>query len=179
MNNKLQNLFDKIEDQKQDVFEMIAELSNEQINVNPSPGKWSISQIISHLIVAERLSVNYIQKKIRGVDTVKNSGPVEELKMLVLKISQRIDGLKFKAPKYVLDNTVVYSDVEELKSEWSKAREDFRQLLERVEDNHLNKKIYKHAIAGYLNIQHALMFFQEHVTHHHPQIRKLIKTLKK
>jgi len=157
---------------------MIADLSDEQINKKPSPGKWSINQIISHLIIAERLSVNYIQKKIQGVDKVKNSGLVEEIKMLVLKISQRIDGIKFKAPKYVVDNTIVYSDVEELKKEWTKAREDFRQLLERVDDTHLNKKIYKHAVAGYLNIQHALQFFQEHVTHHLPQIRKIVRSLR-
>src|SRR4051794_20382150 len=107
MNNRLQNLFDKIENQKQDVFEMIADLSAAQINGKPSSGKWSISQIISHLIIAEKLSVNYIQKKIQGVDNAKDSGLVEELKMLVLKISQRIEGIKFKAPKYVVDNTIV------------------------------------------------------------------------
>jgi len=178
VNAKLQQLFDKIEDQKQDLFEMISNLSAEQINEKPLSGKWSISEIISHLITAEKLSVNYIQKKIQGVNTVKNSGLFEELKMLVLKISQRIEGLKFKAPGYVVNNTVVYSDIAELKKEWSKTREDFRQLLERMEDKHLEKKIYKHAIAGYLNIQHALMFFREHVTHHRPQIGKLIKTLK-
>jgi uncharacterized damage-inducible protein DinB len=178
MNKRLQKLFNKIEDQKQEVLEMIADLSSDQINAQPSTGKWSISQIISHLIIAERLSINYIQKKIQGIDKIENSGFLEEIKMLVLKVSQRIDGIKFNAPKYVVDNTIVYLNADELKNEWAKTRMDFYQLLERVEDTQLNKKIYKHAVAGYLNIQHAIQFFGEHVTHHTPQIKKLVKTSK-
>jgi uncharacterized damage-inducible protein DinB len=178
VNSRLQELYDNIENQKTAVFDLIAGLSDEQLNQQPPTGKWSISQIISHLIVAERLSLNYVQKKIQGVDKLKDSGLAEELKMIVLKVSQRIEGIKFKAPQHVVDHTIVYSNVEELKSEWMKTRKDFRQLLEQIDDKHLKRKIYKHAVAGYLNIQHAVMFFREHATHHIPQIRKLVKTLK-
>lgn len=175
VNPQLQRLYNKIEYQKREVFDLISPLSPDQIRQKPFPGKWSISEIVSHLIAAERLSVSYIQKKIQGVKQIKDSGFKEELVMLLLKTSQRVQGLKFKAPKYVKDNMVIYPDVETLKSEWTKTREDLRQLLENVEDKHLKRKIYKHAIAGYLNIQHAVMFFKEHVTHHTPQIRKIVK----
>ncbi len=178
MISTLQNLFDKIENQKHEVFELISGLTPEQLNGNPSSGKWSIAQIMSHLISAEQLSVSYIQKKIQGVEKADNSGIVEELKMILLKASQRIEGLKFKAPKHVVDNTMVYSELAELTRQWMKTRADFRELLEQVHDQHLRKKIYKHAVVGYLNIQHAVMFFHEHVTHHLPQIRKIVNSLK-
>lgn len=178
MNPKLLKLFNKIENQKDHVFNMIKDLSPEQLNQSPGKGKWSISHIVSHLIVAERLSVQYMQKKIQGVESTKDSGLREEIKMAVLKISQRIDGLKFRAPKYVMDHTVVYSDIDTMKEEWTKTREDFRQLLEKVEDKHIHRLIYKHAVAGYLNVQHAVMFFREHVTHHTPQIKRIVKSLR-
>jgi uncharacterized damage-inducible protein DinB len=157
---------------------MIASLSEEQLNRKPSPGKWSISEILSHLIMAERLSVNYIQKKIQGIEKVKDSGLKEEAVMLILKLSQRIEGLKFSAPEYMKENTVVYSDLKTLRIEWIKTREELRLLLNKIEDKYLSRKIYKHAIAGYLNVQHSVIFFHEHVTHHTSQIRKIVKALK-
>jgi uncharacterized damage-inducible protein DinB len=177
MNSQLQKLYNQIENQRDDILKHIENLSREELNRRPFPGKWSISEIISHLITAEQLSVNYIRKKIQGVDKTQDSGLWEEGKMLVLKVSQRIEGLKFRAPQYVKKSTVVHSDLETLKTEWMKTRNEFKKLLETIEDKHLKRKIYKHVVAGYLNIRHALLFFGEHVTHHTPQIKKITRSL--
>jgi len=175
MNKDLQKLYDRIEIQRREVFDQINSLSFEELNRKPSSGKWSISEIISHLIVAEQLSVNYIKKKIQGVEQVEDTGLWEEIKMIILKASQRIEGLKFQAPRYILENTTVHSEVNQLMTEWNRTREDLQQVLEKIQDKHLKRKIYKHARMGYLNVGHALQFFREHVIHHRPQIRRLMK----
>ena len=46
-----------------------------------------------------------MKKKALGIDQLKNSGLSESLRLEVLKISQRIPALKFKAPKIVVSNT--------------------------------------------------------------------------
>ena len=173
MNPRLQKLFSAIESQREILLLPLHHLSGEALNHRPQ-GKWSITQIIAHLITAEKLSVNYLNKKLQGVNEAKDSGPVEELKMILLIVSQRLP-LKFKAPKVVVDQTAKETDIHKLVDEWDKTRAALKNILEGIEDQHLKRKIYRHVVAGMLNIQHALKFLYEHVRHHTPQVKYLLK----
>ncbi len=137
-------------------------------------GKWSIQQILAHLIAAEKLSVIYLNKKKLGVNDAHDTGLLEEIKMVVLKLSQRLP-LKFKAPRGVVENTPTYASFEELMLDWDRTRSELREFLEKIDDTQIRKKIYKHIVAGRLNIQHALVFLREHIIHHTPQINRLLK----
>jgi len=173
MNPLLQYLYNKIETQRAAVLLSLRDLSDEQLNEHP-PGKWSVNQILAHLITAEKLSIQYLNKKILGINQAKDSGFVEELKMLLLVVSQRLP-LKFKAPKVVVDHTFKETDINKLITEWNNAREDLKRVLNGISDQHLKRKIYRHVLMGMLNIQHALKFLGEHVRHHQPQIKNLLK----
>ncbi len=173
MHPRLEYLFESIETQRQKLLLSLSQFPQEKLNEHPE-GKWSVNQIIAHLISAERLSVSYLAKKIHGVETANDTGLVEELKMFLLKISQRLP-MKFKAPKIVVENTLVETDLKKLQEEWDKARTELKKILEQVEDHHVRRKIYRHVRVGMINIQHGLQFFREHVIHHKPQIKKLLK----
>jgi uncharacterized damage-inducible protein DinB len=173
LNNKLRKQFDVLETQRTKLLSLIALLSDEQLNVHPV-GKWSIAQVLSHLIASEHFSVKYLNKKMLGIDDIPNTGLKEELVMVTLIVSQRLPFLKFKAPKVVAENTHVYHTMEQLREAWNKGRAELKEVLSRFEDNQLQRKIYKHPIAGKLNIQQTLRFFQEHIIHHTPQIKKLL-----
>lgn len=175
MHPQLQKAFTRSERQRLVLLDSLSKVSTADLNKIPAPGKWSASEIIAHLIVAERLSIAYMKKKIQGVEQVDDSGWREEMKMLLLQLSQRVPGLKFKAPHYIVENTPSFTDFESLKSEWDKTRDEFREFLKSISEKHIKRKIYKHARVGYLNVQHAIIFFGEHVTHHATQIRKLTK----
>ena len=172
MNPSLQRLFNTLEVDRQRLLEKVSKLSLEQFN-RAAPGKWSTSQILAHLLTAERLSLQYMNKKILGIHDAGNTGIGEEIKMVLLKISQRLP-LKFKAPKAVIENTPLYSSVRELKADWDKERAELKGLLEKFNDTQIKKKIYRHLRVGLLNIQHALIFFREHYFHHWPQIKRLL-----
>lgn len=173
MNPRLQQLYGDIEKQKEILLHSLRGLPREKLNNHPQD-KWSINQIIAHLIAAERLSINYLNKKILGVNQVKETGLVEELKMILLTVSQRLP-LKFKAPKIVIDQTAKETDLDKLVDEWDKTRAELKNILDRIEDHQLKRKIYRHVRAGMLNIQQALKFFYEHVQHHTPQVKYLLK----
>lgn len=162
-----------LEAQRIQLLDSLKNLPSEKLNHKPK-GKWSINEIVAHLITAERISVQYLTKKIQGIDEVDNTGLIEELKMIGLILSQRLP-LKFKAPRVVVENTPSLSDLNQLEQEWITARGNLKVLLEKIGDDQLRKRIYKHVRAGKLNIQQALIFFREHVIHHHPQIQKLAK----
>ena len=172
MNPRLRLLFDALETERHRLLERVAQLSSEQFH-RAEQGKWSMSQILGHLVTAERLSLRYMNKKILGMHDAGDTGIREEIKMVLLKISQRLP-LKFKAPKAVIENTPPYSDVQELKADWDKERAELKGLLEKFNDTQIKKKIYRHVRVGLLNIQHALIFFREHYFHHWPQIKRLL-----
>jgi len=169
---RLERLYSVIEQQRHNLLASLKNLSNEQLNAHP-PTKWSINQIIAHLITAEALSVRYLNKKILGINEANDSSLVEELKMILLVASQRLP-LKFKAPNVIVEQTSSETDIKKLSDEWIKTRVELKNILDRIENKHLKRKIYKHVRVGMLNIQHALKFFLEHVNHHTPQIKKLI-----
>ena len=173
MNHSLLQQFDKLEIQRRNLLSLISSLSAEQLHAHLD-GKWSIAQIFSHLISSERLSVIYLNKKILGINETPQTGMKEEVIMIVLKISQRLP-FKFKAPKVLAENTITHLTAEQLMEAWEKTRSDLRAVLLRFQDDQLKRKVYKHPIAGMLNIRQALQFFWEHVNHHTPQIKKLLK----
>lgn len=171
----LQSLLDQIEDQRSAILNSIRSLSTSQLNHSPGEGQWSMAQVLSHITSAERLSVSYIQKKALGIDTAHQSGLWEELKIQALIASQRLPGLKFKAPRRVVENTAQLTDLASVETSWNQIRNDLRAVLEKIPPHQVNRLLYKHPVAGYLNVRHALIFFREHVIHHQPQLNRLRK----
>ncbi|HEY5747489.1 MAG TPA: DinB family protein [Chryseolinea sp.] len=172
MNKKLQKRFDRLELDQQKLLQKLSALSEEQLNASPQ-GKWPISYIAAHLITSERLSLLYMKKKSQGISGLRNSGMVEEVKMWVLKLSQRIP-FKFKAPGYLVEHTPTSVPLTDLVQRWTAERGKLRKFLEDIKDEDLYKLVYKHPVAGRLNVLQALDFMIEHFHHHLPQINRLL-----
>jgi uncharacterized damage-inducible protein DinB len=173
VNPQLQHLFLELEKQRNDILSLLTFLPETQLHQHP-PGKWSIAQIISHLIASEQLSVNYLNKKIRAINELKNTTWVDDIKMNLLILSQRVP-LKYKAPKAVVEHTVLLDQVQALSSRWDQTRKELEAVLEKFQDDQLRKKIFRHPVAGRLNILQTMRFFSEHIIHHTPQIKKLLR----
>ncbi len=174
MHHSLQKLFEEIESQRLKTLDSVRHLAGDSFALSSAPGKWSIAQILSHLISGEKLSLLYLEKKVQGIESVPDTGLWEEVKINLLKVSQRLPGLKFKVPQRVLENTPQYPDISTIEREWGIVRGGLKAFLEKLPDQQINRRIYKHPRAGYLNVKHALIFFREHVIHHTPQIKKLL-----
>lgn len=173
MNTRLEQLFDDLEVQREELLHELKQLSAEALQKHP-PEKWSIAQVLAHLIVSEQLSIAYLNKKMLGIESTVNTGLKEEFKMIALIISQRLP-FKFKAPRMVVDKTPVYENIDQLITVWETTRSELKMVLEKFQDNQMKRKIYKHPVAGMLNIQQALRFFGEHIAHHTPQVKNLLK----
>ena len=174
MNVKLQQLFDQLEYDRKILINQIANIPAEKFNRQPVAGKWSLGEVLSHIVAAEHGSTSYMKKKSLGIDQVDNSGIVESIKLAVLIVSQRLPFLKFKAPKIVVENTSQFHSAENIIKQWDEVRTDLKLFLEKVADKNIRKKIYKHPFAGRLNVVQAVIFYREHIIHHSPQIKRLL-----
>ena len=174
MNTAYLSIYKELELQRNEILNRVKDLSIEKFNRTPSPQKWSISQILTHILIAERLSILYMKKKALGIDQLKDSGPWQSIILALLKISQRIPALKFKAPRIVVDNTPPALAFTELTARWEEQRADLKRFLETIEEKNIKKVIYKHPIAGRLDAHQAMVFFREHINHHWPQLKRLL-----
>ena len=170
MNSNLEKLFNTLEAQRAALMSELKSINNDRLNSHV-PGKWSINQIVGHIVTAEQLSVGYINKKINAINEVGNTGIYGELKLGLFIASQRLP-LKYKAPKNLGEQPKAYSDSIALEADWNQTRQDLKLLLEKLPDSGLKKKIYRHPVMGRCSILHALIFFREHIIHHYPQIKR-------
>jgi hypothetical protein len=170
MNLPLLDLFSSLEIQRNQILDNLKSVSPEQFN-NSKNGKWSISQILGHLVTSEELSLNYMTKKINAINEVNTTGIWGEIKLIVFIVSQRLP-LKYKAPKILSENPKAYSDVTALEEGWNNSRQELKLFIEKFPTDGIKKKIYRHPVMGRCNVKHALIFFREHIIHHYPQIKR-------
>jgi hypothetical protein len=170
---RFQKAYDKLERQRGQIIDIIKNLSEDDYENSPS-GKWSIAQILTHLLTSERLSILYMKKKALGINDLPNSGIKESLFSMLLKISQRIP-FRYKAPRAIVENTPEVLPLPELIKEWDKARSNLRAFLETIDPIHVRRIIFKHPIGGRLDAVQSIEFMHEHINHHMPQIRRLLK----
>lgn len=127
-----------------------------------------------HMLTSEQLTLDYLKKKSQGMEELADSGPVESLKMSLLRISQRLTFLKYKAPKALVANTPEAIALHDLKILWAQSRISLGKFLENIQDKDLHKLVYKHPVAGRFDIVQCLIFLNEHFLHHRPQIKRLM-----
>jgi hypothetical protein len=173
MNARLRNVFDTAERERKSILDLVGPLPDEKLFYHREK-RWSISQILTHIIISERMSLQYMKKKSLGIDQLQNSGMIEEIKTIILKISQRLP-LKYKAPKIVQESTPAALSLREIVDQWNNSRMELKTFLSSIEPKNIRKKIYKHPVAGRLDVTQAVTFLREHVNHHLPQIKRLLK----
>lgn len=166
--------FNKLEADRQKLLRTLTALPNEAILFRAPPGKWSVNQILTHLLTSEKLSVLYMRKKSLGIENLTNSGIPESLKLVVLKVSQRLP-IKYKAPGILVEHTPEALPLMQAIEQWDAVRNDLRKFLEEIADQNIRKMIYKHPVVGMLDVMQAMAFFHEHIHHHWPQVKSLLK----
>ena len=174
MHPLLQKRFNMLEADRQKLLLTLTALPHEAILSQAPLGKWSVNQILTHLISSERLSLLYMRKKSLGIQHLNNSGVLETFKLIVLKVSQRLP-LKYKAPGILVQHTPEVLPLPQAIEQWTAVRNDLRKFLDGITDQNIRKKIYKHPVVGMLDVMQAMAFFHEHIHHHWPQVKSLLK----
>ena len=74
MTNSVRQLLDRVDSDLKALLEELKDYSNDDLNRQPGPGKWSAFQVMHHLMRAEGLSVKYLKKKMSFNPTFKKAG---------------------------------------------------------------------------------------------------------
>ena len=159
-----------LEANRNELFNLLEKLDEKQLNYRPAEDKWSITQIVFHLVKAEQLSVISINKEMKKT-TQQKAGISALVRASLLKYSLK-SSLKFKAPP-ILGKMPESYDINELKTKWVTIRNKLNIALGEVNIDAGNKYMFTHPYAGRLNIHQTMDFLVEHFNHHYRQIKKL------
>lgn len=143
-----------------------------------SPERWSVYEVMQHLMLSEGNSLKYLRKKTLGMNQLKTAGFQAEFRIWLLELVMR-SPIKFKAPKGA--GVEVFVPVESfaaLSGQWQKQREELRQFLSELPLEIFDKEVYRHPRSGMLSIGGMLRFFQVHFDRHDKQIKRILQEVK-
>jgi hypothetical protein len=167
----LQNKYLILEQNRERLYDQIEKLDVKQLNYRPLEGKWSIIQIIFHIIKAEQITVISINKEIRNTANKTKFGLYSLIRSFLLRYALR-SPLKFKAPP-LLRNIPSDYDIHELKTKWITVRSKLHNALGEITDESAKKYMFEHPYAGRLSIYQTMDFLVEHFNHHYRLIKRL------
>jgi len=164
----------KLEAQRNHISRLLEQLPDARfVQTPPYPG-WSLAEVLAHLITVERLSLDYMKKKATNWAQCGTAGPGSLVRLGVLVVSLRLP-LKFRAPAVVQHHTPPVDKVTDALASWQAVRDDLHAFLHSIPPSHQKKLVYKHPVAGRFSTWQALLILSEHLRHHLPQIKRLLK----
>lgn len=176
MSSALLTKYNSLEKERQLLFTELNKKSAEELNFKPHPSSWSIIQAVHHVMNAEKLAVDYMSKKIKGINSSPKTGLSAKLRFFLLKLALQTS-IKFKAPK-VLADPPANEPLQNIISQWNESRQKLKGLLENFPPEHENKEVFKNLVAGKLNIHQALGWMDDHFSHHLVQIERISASYK-
>jgi uncharacterized damage-inducible protein DinB len=177
MNPKLEDKYLSLEESRNKLLNELKGLDDTQLNACLIEGKWSIGQIVAHLVQVEQLTYSYIRKKLDQEEGLRNTTLKNTINSTLLRLALK-SGMKFKAPQVIAELPQIVS-IPELWSQWNDLRYTLEDMLTEMPPALIDKCVFRHPFAGMLTIGQTLTFIQDHFNHHLPQVHQLKQQLLK
>lgn len=171
MNTRLEKLFHRMEANRAALLSSLEMFSENQLAYKPTGDRWSIKEVIQHLILSEQGTHRYLMKKNQAA-FLPPAGLTATLRSIGLTLFLRLP-IKFKVPSRA--NVVPGGDASfsQLKQEWEETRQHLRQFIAELPPERRRVLIFRHPFMGYFNIYQTLRFIEEHIRHHLRQIQRI------
>lgn len=174
MHPELQYFWQKMEAEKKNFISTINAAGAELQEYKPSAGSWNMLQVLEHMVITEKLSIRYLVTK-GLLKSKKAGGKWHLIRDLYLSFMLK-SPLKFKVPEVKGIKPKGETQKEVLFQEWDNCRRQLQSFLEEFPEDKLNDLIFRHPVAGWLNIGGTLRFFTDHITHHRKQLSRIRKS---
>jgi uncharacterized damage-inducible protein DinB len=173
MHSQLLESYKELVETSKELLSELSEYSIEILQKQPRAEKWSVVQIVNHLILAESMSLGYIKKKVLAVEELEEVGFRQNLTMNIMKLAQR-SSRKFKAPAPV-SQPESGSSHDDLRKDWEAVQLALKSFLDQFPDQYVKKALYKHPFAGRLSLSQMMKVHVYHINRHQSQIDALLK----
>lgn len=161
---------------KESILAAVRSITVAQSSFQPAADQWSVRQVIGHLLASESGTLGYMLKKTSsGWDTLETTS--DEHRSNASALVQRLaSNERYKAPS-VLPEPSNEVPLAELLDQWQKIRDQLELFAQSVAPEHWDKLVFRQPFAGMLNVLQTLDFIHEHVSHHLPQIQRILASI--
>jgi hypothetical protein len=173
MHDQLERDLEAIDTSRCALLDELGILDGGTLAARPLPGKWSILEIVEHLVLAER---EVLQKLPRPSELVElrrglSSHFTYPMVMLVLRW-----GIPVKAPSPGMI-PIGTSSLPELRRQWDESQRWLRAYVTGLDRHGIGRAVFQHPVAGPLTVQQAVHMGQLHILAHTRQIRRLLSLM--
>lgn len=171
MNPRTMRRFEQLEQMRERLEEELTQRPEALLRQPPPSGGWSILQVVSHLVEAETGTLGYMRKKSAPATQLPRAGVSCEIRSLLLTAALR-SPFRFRVPKPIAQNPELHSRDESLE-QWHRVRSEWRFFLGEFPQPLENRQIFRHPVAGRMNLDQTLRFLRDHLEHHLRQVERI------
>lgn len=155
---------------REELWESVNGLSDEQLNEVVEEGKWTIVQVLEHLYLLEKKLARWIQNAL-----LSNASNATENRPIHLAVNRTH---KIEAPKVIVPSNE-FQTMDQLKIKLADSREALINSIKGVSEDDLNKKSLPHPTFGFLSLNQWVSLIGFHEQRHIGQIEEIKESLKK
>ncbi|HLP53060.1 MAG TPA: DinB family protein [Chitinophagales bacterium] len=176
MNAQIEKGFNQLEANRKALFDTLKQYPDDLLNKKPSEQAWSVAEVVDHVLTAEEYSLKYLQKKVQDVANAKPEGFKQKWRWLLIKVVFNFN-IKFPAPEVVAPKAG-YQTKAQMEARWNENRKQMHSILSKLNDKEINSQLWKHALAGKMNLHHMVEFLGMHFNRHRKQIDRTLAAVK-
>ena len=153
------------------LLDEVETLDPERLSTRPLPGKWSILEIIEHLVVAESEILENLPDPSHLTERTRNlkSRFTYPIVMFVLR---------YRIPVKVPSRRMIphgKTSLVALRHRWDESQGWFKSYIESLQEADFARTIFQHPVAGPLNVVQTVRMGELHLEIHARQIKKLLR----
>ena len=155
------------------LLDEMEELDPGALVAKPLGGKWSMLEIIEHLVLAERAVFKGLADPAQLAETERGLGHRVRYRLVMFVLSS---GIRVRVPSPAM---VPRGDrsLPELRRLWDENQAWLRSCIDSLGPNGIRRPVLEHPVAGPLTVEQAVRIDQVHVDGHVRQIRTLQRLL--
>jgi len=166
----IKDKLDSLTKKREDLLGIIANRSTEELTYKAAADKWSVVEVVEHLVIVDQDLLNQIASRDPNPPLDSRARSAENFKT-VIKVMERdipVDVPDERAEphgRFTLD---------ELLNRWADIQQKLHGRLAEVNSENKDKLVYRHPFAGPLTITETLHFIVVHFDNHMRHIDRIL-----
>ena len=169
MLTEIQKTFDSLDKKYTKLLQDLSSLTDEALNFKAGADKWSIVEVIEHLVMAEE---NMLEQ-LTGTASATTLDPQDRsAKNFHIVIKVMTKDIPVDVPDESMEPHSQFS-LEDLLGRWDDTRQKTRAYIEGINSENAGDLVYRHPFAGPLDMAETLRFIDVHFDNHMRHIDKI------
>jgi len=170
----IQKQYDSFKLKFEALLQRLDSLTGEKLSFKDGPDKWSIVEVVEHLVIAEEGLVEQLSTNIPD-STLDPDAKTPEKHQVVIKVMER--DIEVDVPHESLEPHGRIA-LEDLLNQWKNFREKLPVLLAEIKPENKDDPVFSHPYGGPLDISDTLQFFEVHFDNHMRHIDRILSQAK-